>query len=264
MDDINKYEKYLLCIYPRKNPIEPIYVGKGKNKRLLFHKNRTKNPILKRKIKKIKENGLEPVIEKIQENLIESEALKLEIELIAKYGRIDNNTGILCNLTDGGETTTGWIPSKETKELWSLQRKGKKQTEAQYQANCNRKHTEETKNKLSIINKGQKRHSKKGQKRHSKEQIEKIRILHIGSKRSTETRLKMSLQRKGKEQTKARIEACLRNCKPIICVNNKKIYQSAKDTAKDLNITCPGISMVARGTSKSHFGYKFKYLIKLL
>jgi hypothetical protein len=37
-----------------------------------------------------------------------------EIEFIKLYGRVDNKTGILCNLTDGGDGALGCICSKES------------------------------------------------------------------------------------------------------------------------------------------------------
>lgn len=92
--------------------------------------------------------------------------MKLEKELIAKYGRIHLNTGTLCNLTEGGEGTIGYKHSEETKKLLSEQRKGKKQTSAQYVANCNRVISNETKEKQRIAN--------KGHTRHTPEQIQKI------------------------------------------------------------------------------------------
>jgi len=44
----------------------------------------------------------------IVDNLTEEEAFKLEIQLISKYGRIDEETGILHNLTNGGEGSSGY------------------------------------------------------------------------------------------------------------------------------------------------------------
>ena len=44
----------------------------------------------------------------IADNLTEEEAFKLEIQLISEYGRIDEETGILRNRTNGGEGASGY------------------------------------------------------------------------------------------------------------------------------------------------------------
>lgn len=64
-----------------------------------------------------------------------------EIELIAKYGKIKNSTGSLANITDGGEGTFGYKPSKQTRLNHSKFMKGKK-------------HSKETKEKMSIAQLG--------------------------------------------------------------------------------------------------------------
>ena len=79
----------------------------------------------------------------IKDNLTEQEAKDLEIELIAKHGRLDLGEGYLINKTDGGEGTSGYIVSKETKRKIS-------------EANKGRTHTEESKRKMSEANKGEK------------------------------------------------------------------------------------------------------------
>lgn len=67
----------------------PYYVGKGHGKRAI----RRGSPSLDRIL--------------LQEFPSEADAFAAEVFLIAYYGRKDNGTGILRNLTDGGEGTTG-------------------------------------------------------------------------------------------------------------------------------------------------------------
>ncbi len=52
----------------------------------------------------------------------EQDALFAEMFLIAAYGRMDQHTGCLANLTDGGEGPVGMKHSLETRKLWSQQR----------------------------------------------------------------------------------------------------------------------------------------------
>lgn len=254
---MNNYYVYVY-LDPRSNPPEPIYVGKGHGKRYKDHITKgAKNKHLKNKLNKIQEAGLQPIIEFPKKNISDAEAILLEIELIAKYGRIDKKTGTLCNWTDGGDGTSGYKHKDETKKLFSKQRKGKPQTPKQYEANCGRKPiSEETRLKMSLAN--------KGHARHTPEQIAKLKQFNLGSKRTEETKKLMSLQRKGKKQTEAQYQAnCSRdpkNTKQIVCVNNNKIYKSIKSAANELNLSPSAIGAVARGMRKHHKNYIFKFL----
>ena len=80
-------------------------------------------------------------IEIIKDNLSWEEACELEQLLIQEYGRRDLGTGILVNLTDGGEGAPGTIISEETKLKLRDKNKGKKLTE-------------EHKKKIGLANKG--------------------------------------------------------------------------------------------------------------
>lgn len=51
------------------------------------------------------------------------DAFLLENELVLKYGRVDNNTGILRNLTNGGEGSSGFKHSDETIEYLRIYQK---------------------------------------------------------------------------------------------------------------------------------------------
>ena len=97
----------------------------------------------------------------IQEGLTEEEAFNLEQYCIALYGRIDLGTGILRNLTDGGEGSSGWSPSQETKNKMSQSKKGKPLPQ-KVKNNMSRalmgnqrwlgkQHTEDTKRKMSQL-----------------------------------------------------------------------------------------------------------------
>lgn len=69
----------------------PYYVGKGRKNRAYTKQGHTVAPPSRDRIRFVKTN------------LSAEDAKKLEIELIAKYGRKDISTGILRNMTDGGE-----------------------------------------------------------------------------------------------------------------------------------------------------------------
>jgi len=68
----------------------PYYIGKGRNKRIHNNHNKIPLPPKNRRIF-------------LKENLTEEEAFKHEIYMIAVFGRKDLGTGILLNMTNGGE-----------------------------------------------------------------------------------------------------------------------------------------------------------------
>jgi hypothetical protein len=191
---------YYVYVYfdPRTNPQIPIYIGKGKGKRDISHLQKCKNQMLRRKINNIKELGLHVVIKRIYENLTSDDACFLEKKEILKYGRIDIGNGTLCNFTDGGEGTEGRKCTSETRRKMSLNRKNKKQTAAQYAANCAKKHTSDSKEKISRGNKGYRRHTS-----FQIEQIKKSNATRIFSRVS---RQKMSIWQKNRKQNNSHIE----------------------------------------------------------
>jgi hypothetical protein len=90
----------------------PIYVGKGHGRRAWFHFSPkgirlNANRLLANTLAKILSAGLEPIVEIVARFKYEKTAYAREQKLVGRYGRIDLGTGILCNLTNGGEGGNG-------------------------------------------------------------------------------------------------------------------------------------------------------------
>src|ERR1019366_3065698 len=90
--------------------------------------------------------------------------------MIAFFGRLDNGTGILSNLTDGGEGISGFVHSRETRGKISKSHLGLKASIEHLESN---------------------RVARLGKKL-AKEHCENIGKGNLGGKRSLETRKKMS------------------------------------------------------------------------
>jgi hypothetical protein len=119
----------------------PYYIGKGRGYRAYYkHRQLVRQPPVER-------------ILFLKRNLTEEEAHKHEVYMIAVLGRKDLGTGILRNLTNGGEGTSGWRATPEFREKRRQMRLGQK-------------HSEETKRKIGEGNRG---------KKVSKETREKLR-----------------------------------------------------------------------------------------
>lgn len=103
----NVYYAYQLR---RSDSVEPFYIGKGKNQRYRKHlipsslkANNFKNNV----IRKAQTEGVEIISEILSSNLSESQAFAIEAYFIKAFGRRDIETGILTNLSDGGEGPSG-------------------------------------------------------------------------------------------------------------------------------------------------------------
>lgn len=106
---------------------EPIYVGKGTRNRINHHLirvNQGKTSLFYNKLRKIISEGYDPIRFKILDNLTEEESLSYEKKIILLIGRLDIETGTLCNMTDGGEI--GFKRTDESRKKLSESKKGDK------------------------------------------------------------------------------------------------------------------------------------------
>lgn len=92
----------------------PFYVGKGTLNRCYDHlKNLDSKSHKNNKIRKILDSGNQVIIRKVFWTDNEQEAFTEEKRLILLYGRKNIKTGMLTNLTNGGEGVSGWIMSNK-------------------------------------------------------------------------------------------------------------------------------------------------------
>lgn len=99
---------------------KPFYVGKGSGKRYLDH---FKEAIVDNGVNKYKTNTIKKILQSNKNVIVEivltsdnpNDCYNQEMSLIAQYGRKNNKSGILTNLTDGGEGGS-YLHSEEHKQ----------------------------------------------------------------------------------------------------------------------------------------------------
>ncbi len=108
----------------RLDTFQVFYVGVGSNKKRAYEKF-GRNNLWKKVVEKA---GY--IVEIIAEGISKEEALELEILLISIYGRKNLETGILANLTDGGEGSNNMSEEsrKKISEAITIRNKNTKQT----------------------------------------------------------------------------------------------------------------------------------------
>lgn len=155
--------QYYVYAYLRENGT-PYYIGKGKNKRAWDKTSHTIKPPTNKNFIVIMESGL-----------TELGALALERFYIRWYGRKDINTGILRNMSDGGD---GSRPGPEVIE--KIKRARKKQI-----------FSDETKEKLSRISK---------ERWETEDYRQKMKIIFTETNQKPEKRLKSAHKTKRNRQ----------------------------------------------------------------
>jgi len=107
--------EYYVYLHIKADTGEPFYIGKGKKYRAYTDSKRSQ--IWNNYKNKY---GFDVIL--LEKNLTEEEAFKKEIYWINRIGRLKLNNGLLINLTDGGEGSSGRIPwNKGLKDIFSEQ-----------------------------------------------------------------------------------------------------------------------------------------------
>jgi len=117
--------KFYVYGYFRPDRKEFFYIGKGCRGRAYIHFTNSHSSAVTRTIAKLERNGFEPEVRILFEGS-DTECKRVEIELIALYGRKDLGKGHLLNMTDGGDGTVGRVVaaaerlafSKRSKAAW--------------------------------------------------------------------------------------------------------------------------------------------------
>lgn len=226
--------RYYLYRHIRIDKNEPFYIGIGTKQernhnsfrseyRRAYETNRKESYIWNSIVNKT-EYEIEILFESNDYEFIKEK----EKEFILLYGRINANTGILANMTDGGDGFIGYILSKENIENRRKRMIGKKQ---------------------------------------SKETIEKRAASREGYIHSEETKRKISESHKGKKPSKEHLEKLykgqiLANSKPISQYSLDgtfiKEWQSATIAAKEINLHPTSIRHCVQGKTKTSGGYIWK------
>jgi hypothetical protein len=166
-------------------------------------------------------------------------AKEKEKEFIALYGRLDLGTGTLCNLTDGGDGINGWKAPAETIERM----KNAAKLRGTFMLN-----TPEIIAKRAESNRGKKR---------TPEQCEKLAAWQRGISKSKEFSEKMrAIKLLPENVEKSRNQP---NCKKVMCIENKVVYKSAAEAARQLNVSRSAVSDCCLGRRVMTKGLTFKF-----
>lgn len=263
-----------MIVYVHKNPQtrQVFYVGIGvKKERAYRFKGSNRNQYWHNYVKKYGE----PIVEIIAEFETREQAVELEMRLIAKYGRLCDNSGCLVNITLGGDggalgvkqteeqkakraaKLKGFVHSEQSKAnmkaaqnradvkaTHSIYKNDTAWRELQRQLKLGRKLTDEHKAKISLGNKG---------RVNSEETRRKISEAKKGEKRTEEQKQRMRLAQKGKiRPLSAIIKSAESNKKILLNTQTGIFYKGLQDAANSIGMNLNTLRAKMSGHSKNN------------
>lgn len=99
---------------------KPVYIGKGKDSRVLRHINTKRKTKLTNLNKHLISSGISPIYKILKSFNNEADAHFYESKLIKEVGREDLGRGPLYNLTNGGEGTCGRLWTDKERHMVSI------------------------------------------------------------------------------------------------------------------------------------------------
>ena len=244
----------IVYIHRNQQTNQIFYVGIGVNKERAYKfKGKARNKYWHNYVKKYGE----PIVEIIAEFQTRQQAVELEMRLIAKYGRLCDNSGCLVNITLGGDG--GGLGIKQTDEVIEKrisQLRGKSHTEqskinmrnaqnrpevkakhAKFKADPNYRESQRQKKlgrKLTNEHKAKISSSLKGIVP-SAETRKKISEAKKGEKRTLEQRLKISQSQIGRKRSlKSRLKGAESNKKIVLNTQTGIFYKGLQDAADSI------------------------------
>lgn len=218
---------------------EPFYIGIGSDDSFKRANEKSRRNNIWRKI--VDKSGYS--VEILFEDLSWEDACKKEMEFIKMYGRIDIGTGILSNMTDGGDGTINKVYTEEYRKKLSISAK-KRPPQPQVQKIIEWRKSD----KYYISDEGKKRIGEASRKRvRTSYEIELLKQ-RIGDKNPM-------FGKRNNGSFKGRIVAY----KDGVEVGN---YDGLKDCADSLKITQTKISACLNGRRNKTGGYTFKRIPK--